>query len=840
MGNLLIVDPLATVNLIENPSVEKTLTNWNNISAVMTRSLERARFGRAAVKLVTNGILAAEGTRYDHTTTASDTPVTVSVYVRGPEGGQVRLRWVDTGNGLTFRSEEIELQDLFWQRLVVTGHLGPGAAGTIEIFVETPDDPQAITFFTDALQLELLGFVTTYTDGDLELALPRHKGEPFFEWEGEFHASASSRSGQFRLGGRFVELSEGLAPELWYTVASGLGMPPLRALMTQFVDQDIAEYQRSIPLPRVLQITFWASKLLEEKVQREGSANLRPLHRAREALERIVKPDLVMEAQASLLRYIDGSAPMDLLAIYETGLEWDGDLRFPFNDNFATRFLCPDPFWRADTQDVCELNPESSFASSSLVARIDGEWQAHDADGDIVNVVAVHPQTGEVYVGGDFLEMDGNLDCERVCIFSPDGSTVRGLNLGAVSPGIDDGEVFAFGFLADGTVVVGGDFDDIDSVAFNNIALYDPVADTFSTMGADPGLSDAVRGLASPINGDVYVGGAFLTTFLGGTTLNRFAIWEPGTDTFVAVGGGPGVNGIVHDVIIDFDGIRAFLAGAFTAEVGGPALSLKRVAEFNGFSTYTQMGLDGSEDTVLKLARAPDGDIYAAGEFTNIGFGDAEKVAFFNRVDWLPLGQRGAGVTGGDAEWVAAADDGRVLFGGDFDAATGVKFGFINQLAFWNGTVFGSADIVLPASPVVRTVVFNGKDIWVGGDWDTTFATEAAAIHTCTNNGKASAGVVLEVLGPADLVVLENQTTAQVVQMEFEIKDGETLRLDLRRGLQSAISDWRGNILDDLLPDSDQFNLLPGDNRIAFWARFFGDDTEHSLRWQDANWSFDD
>lgn len=840
MGKLLIIDPLATVNQITNPSVEKTLTNWNQVSAVQTRSLEQARFGRASVKLVTNGILAAEGTRYDHATTDSDTPVTVSVYVRGPAGGQVRLRWLDTGNGLEFRSQAVELQNEFWQRLVVTGHLGPGAAGTIEIFVETPDDVQAITFFTDALQLELLGFVTTYVDGDIELALPSHKGEPFFEWEGEFHASASSRSDQFRLGGRFIELSEGLAPELWYTVASGLGMPPLRALMTSFVDQDVAEYQRSIPLPRVLQITFWASKLLEEKVQREGSANLQPLHRAREALERIVKPDLVMESQPSLLRYVDGSAPMDLLAIYESGLEWDGDLRFPFNDNFATRFLCPDPLWRQDTQDVCELSPESSFASSGLVARIDGEWQSHDADGDAVNVVAVHPQTGEVYVGGDFTEMDGNADCIRMCIFSPDGSSVRGVNLGGVLKGIDDGEVLAFAFLADGSVVVGGSYTTIDGTTFNRIGLYDPVTDTFSTMGGDPGLDGTVRGLAAALNGDAYVGGDFIATATGTTTLNRFAVWEFFPNTFAAVGSGPGVNATVFDVIIDFDGIGAFLAGAFTAEVGGPALSLKRVAEFDGFSTYTQMGLDGSEGTVLKLARARDGDVYAAGEFTNIGFSDVEKVAVFNRVDWLPLGQADAGVTGGDAVWVAAAPDGRILFSGDFDAATGIKFGFINQLAFWNGTVFGSADIKLPGSPTARTVVFNGKDIWVGGDWTDLFATEAAALHICTNNGKAHAGPIFEVLGPADLVVLENQTTAQVLQMEFEIKAGETLRLDLRRGLQKAISDWRGNILQDLLPDSDDFVLNPGDNRIAFWARFFDGDSEYSLHWQGANWSFDD
>ncbi len=839
MGQLQIVEPVETINRITNPSVEINLTNWAATGgSTIFRSLERARFGRASVQANTVGFFQAEGTFYSHATALSDSPITVSAYVRGDKGSEVRLRVVDTGNALEARSATVVLQDQFWQRVSVTTQIGPAPAGTIEIYFETPDEAQIITFYVDALQLERTGFLTTYVDGDLELAIPRHKGEPYFEWEGAKHTSASMRSDQYRLGGRLIDLSQGLDPELWYTNASGLGMPPLRALMTTFVDQDVAEYQRSIPLPRVLQITFWATKLLIEKVKREGTANLEPLHVAREALERIVKPDLVMESQTSLLRYLNGSAPMDLQAIYETGLEWDGDLRFPYNDNFAARFLCPDPLWRADTQDVCNLEANQDSVSQGLFARIDGEWQMHDTDGENVNVIAVHPQSGEIYVGGAFEEMDGNFDCIRVCIFSPDGSTVRGLDLGG-GPGIDDGEVLAFSFQADGTVIVGGSFTDIDGAAFNNIAQYDPVADTFSTMGVDPGLDDAVRGLASALNGDVYVGGDFLDTFAATTTLNRFGIWEPGTDSFVAVGGGPGLDGPVHDVIIDFDGAVAFLAGAFTAEFGGAPLSLKRVAEFDGFSTYTQMGLDGSEDTVLKLSRARNGDIYAAGLFTNIGFGDKEKVALFNRVDWLPLGQVGAGVTGGDALWVDTAPDGQVLFSGDFDGATGVKAGFINQLAFWNGTVFGSADIIPPDSPEVRTVAFNGKDIWAGGTWDDNEDTVFASIQTCTNTGKARGGAVLEVFGPADLFTLENQTTAQLVQMQFEIKDGETLRLDLRRGLQSAISDWRGNIIQDLLPDSDQFDLLPGDNRIAFFA-LFPDQSEFSLRWQVSNWSFDD
>jgi hypothetical protein len=78
--------------------------------------------------------------------------------------------------------------------------------------------------------------------------------------------------------------------------------------------------------------------------------------------------------------------------------------------------------------------------------------------------------------------------------------------------------------------------------------------------------------------------------------------------------------------------------------------------------------------------------------------------------------------------------------------------------------------------------------------------------------------------------------------MDLTVQDGETVRIDLREGKQDFVSDFRGNVADGILPDSDLtgFKLLPGENTIAFFARDTNSDTEISLRWAIHHWSFDD
>ncbi len=846
MGKILFIQPEETINLLFTPSFEDVSAGAANLTAVgstVTRSVEEARFGRASAKVVTDGAAARlEGVFYTHSTSAPilNSPITASVYARG--GGRVRLRVDDVANGIQRAGKPISLRSDYWQRLIVTSQFG-AAGGDLDIYVEIFGDSQTVasyTYYTDGWMLEAKGYATDYTDGDLELALRPHDGDAFFRWQDVRHGSPSLRSARYRGGGRAIDITQGLDFDLWPTNISGFGMPRFRLQTMSFDTQDEVLVQRSRPRPRALSLTFWASKLARGKstVQRASPSSLRALHNARQALENIIKPDLVQETQPIIMRYEDGNAPMDLAAFFETGLEFSGDLRNPYQNQFSTRFFVPDPLWKVDSQDQCELTDQQLVAHDGLLARINGQWQGFDVNGtgDVLSI-SVHPISGDVYVGGSFTEMEGDTDCNRICVFPRDGSDVEALDVG-----IDDGAVHTIIFLNDGRLIVGGSFTNINTVAHNNVAIWDPDTNSWSTMGPDPGLDARVRGIAAHADGDtVYLGGDFTESFTASVTpLNKICEYSISGDDFSDMTGanGNGVNDIVEECIMDMDGTTLLFCGRFTQETGAGADTLKRVAIWVP-STFAQMGLDGAEGRVLQMRMHPNGHVYVAGSFTNIGFNDAEKVAVWNRTDFFPLGAAGDGLTGGtDVFALDISDKGQVIFGGDSTGATGIKAGFIDGVASWDGTRFGLLDIIPATVARFRAVAFNGDDIWIGGDIDGN--AEASVIHTCTNNGKARAGPILDVLGPCDLIWLENQSTGQIVRMQFEVLADEEIKIDLRPGHQSAISSFRGNVIADILPDSNRLELLPGDNVIAFLADATDGNTEHVLHWQDRHWSFDD
>lgn len=85
-------------NLVGNPSIEVATTGWaasahfNNVGAVLTRvTTPTPQSGTGALRVVTDGLLSAEGAEYDLAsigTFTSGLPYTFSVYLRGNAGGE--------------------------------------------------------------------------------------------------------------------------------------------------------------------------------------------------------------------------------------------------------------------------------------------------------------------------------------------------------------------------------------------------------------------------------------------------------------------------------------------------------------------------------------------------------------------------------------------------------------------------------------------------------------------------------------------------------------------------------------------------------------------------------
>jgi len=838
-AKLEIYEPDATTNLVLNPRLTVNATGYTASGSSISRTLARARWGLASLLVNTNGAGLLEGVYFSINPTTQNQPYAGSLYARGT--GTVRARLRDATNGIEFVSERVSLDDRHWTRLEVLGRTGGAVSADLRLYAETVGSIQDVDFYADGFQIEARHYVTSYCDGDLEDDLPRHAGDRYFRWTGTKHESTSTRSDRFRPAGRprQIELAD---VGVYVTQASGLGMAPVLLNIQRLGAQDGSEVQSFRAQDRVLQMVFWARKDPQSAVC--TPASLRELHLLRERLENLIKPDRSHGAQPFLLRYLDGPDSLEVFAHYESGLEFDGDLRFPYHNSFGVRMLAVRPYWISDSQDVLQLTANQQIPESNcLIARIDGEWQAlgTGANGEVRDF-AVHPN-GDIYMVGAFTAVGGMASTRGIARWN-------GSSWESVGGGLDDGVAYQVAIGHDGTVFLAGDFDSVGGVTCNNAARYNPTTDTWSTMGSGPGLDDLALAVAVDKDRNVYFGGGFANTFGGGTALNLITRWNLGTNTFLAMGTGPGLNlsaggGRVRGITIDLDGEVPFITGLFDRATGGVAGDLRGVATYD-FTTnaFDEPGDDGAtSNDVRRSDLSPDGKFYVGGFFTHIGVSDADAVAVYTRQDWLPLGRQGDGIIGGVSGVVRnikVSHKNRLVFGGDFDQVTGSEFA--SFVASWNGTSFSHLDLELPGpTNEVHGILLLDDDIYLGHEISGVAAL-ASAIQTVTNRGRASSGAVLEVLGPARLLWLENQTTGHVIRMDLIVQTGERVMIDLRAGMHKAISDFRGNVASGILRDSDVggFKLLPGDNRIAFFAVNTRGTTEISLRWDIRHWSFDD
>ncbi len=852
-NKLLIYEPEASTNLITNPRLADDVSGYTDAGSTILRILSRARWGRASLEIVADGVGLQEGAYFRLNPQTQNTFYAGSVYVRG--SGRIRVRLHDATNGIEFTSSTIGLDDIHWQRIEVLGRTGGAISNDLRLFVETIGSIQSVTYFADGWMVEANSHVTTYVDGDLELDIPRHDGQDYFRWNGPRNASTSTRSVRFRPAGRprTIEFDD---VGIYITQGSGLGMAPVRLNIQDLGGQNRALVQNFQVQSRAINLLFWAKK--EPQSQVCTPASLRELHILRESLESLIKPDRTHGTQPFLLRYVDGPDSLDMLAHYESGLEFDGDLRFPYFNSFAVRLLAVEPFWDADGQDVQQLTASQEIASADgVIARIDGTWQAlgTGAVGGEVREFALAPN-GDVYAAGLFTSMGGVAATRGIARWD-------GTQWNSVGGGILDGTLFDVVVAHNGDVYIGGTFLDCFGEAdCNNIARYELATDSWNQVGNRDGLNGNVQDLAIDKDGNLYIGGAFTAEFGGGgPSLNLIARVTAPNSAILPIGGGPGLErssggGRVRGLMIDLDGEALFVTGLFDREPGGTAGDLQGVAIFDfDTNSFTEPGaqavgeLGGIADVVAdgrtgqETALAPDGRIYLAGFFVRVGVINAEGVAVYTRQDFLPLGQEGDGILGGIsnvARNVKVDNVGRVFYGGDFQQATGADFARL--ICTWNGTSFSHLDLELPGvANDVHGLMLNGKDIYVGHE-DIGTAALSSAIHTINNRSRASVGVLLEVLGPARLLWLENQTTGHVIRMDLTVQAGEIVKIDLREGMQDFTSDFRGNVADGILPDSDLtgFKLIPGNNTIAFFARDTDSNTEISLRWAIHHWSFDD
>lgn len=812
MANLRVLVPQSTTNYVKNPSVKIDTTGYVAVGATITRSLDRARFGISSLKIVTNGAVLYEGTYYRVLGLSGiQSPVTVSVYVRGE--GAVRIRLMEGSS--QWASKAVFLNDTRWQRISVSGRcIG---SDDVRLYVETDKNIRAVTFYADGFQMEPLAEVTTYADGD-QLGC---------RWNSVAHSTISTRNANTRHGGRWTALAGPCRDEddIYVTQMGGFGFPPIALNTQSYAELPGSYYQNIKVFSRPLTLAFHVKK---KNLRAKGVPKLDALHGLRQQLIDIFKPDLAKNNQAFLFEYDEGDKPLYLSMRYEAGLEGDWDIRNRWINEFPIRFLAVSPFFLEDSQETTALDFQQDFLANYIVGRVDGKWDRlnYGVNGAVYGMAS--GLNGELYVGGSFTQVNygapapyPTLNAKYIAYW--DGTQFQQLGTGAAV----GSSIQAIAVAPNGYVYVTGIFTSIGGVVANYVAYWNGT--TWNAMGTGLGGGYGYDIKIAP-NGDVYVGGDFTTA--GGVAAYRVARWNG--VSWNAIGAYNGLNSDCDSIAISPDGTTIYFGGLFTDQYSLAGAALNYVAKYVvDTDTFSAMST-GMNAEVRKVLISDDGTVFAGGYFTTAGGESALYIAQWNGNTWLALGD-------GMDNYVftlALTKDGLLYAGGWFDNAGGVE---ARTIAVWNGYNWVHSDIAIgiAGSTTAKNIAISQNgDVFIGGNDFAGTNSKAAEITSVENVGSAEVSPVAYILGPCNLRWLENQTSGARMFFDMTVLTNEEVFIDFGAGtIRSTV---RGDLLYTLLPGSDfkKFTLLPGVNKIS---SFMVNDTNAVMRiiYQPKHWSAD-
>jgi trimeric autotransporter adhesin len=306
---------------------------------------------------------------------------------------------------------------------------------------------------------------------------------------------------------------------------------------------------------------------------------------------------------------------------------------------------------------------------------------------------------GDYIAGGDFWTA-GNAAANGIAIHHAAGGW------STMGSGVND-TVKALVRMPNGDIVAGGEFTAAGGVAAKNIARWDGSA--WHPLGTGIGtgfIGTRVQAMVVLANGDLVVGGDFGTA--GGIEAEAVARWD-GT-SWHSMGQdlgpfrGPGLDDQVWAMAVRPNG-DVIAGGDFG---NGTGLSPSFIAKFDG-NNWQSMG-PGVDSTVYALTVMSNGDVVAGGEFNS----PASHVARWNGNTWSAMG---SGVGGGQFPTVHSfAQVGNFLYAvGDFSNAGGP----VDRIARWDGNAWSPVVAGPPVLPSLvgsfAVAALSNEDVVVSG-----------------------------------------------------------------------------------------------------------------------------
>jgi trimeric autotransporter adhesin len=307
-------------------------------------------------------------------------------------------------------------------------------------------------------------------------------------------------------------------------------------------------------------------------------------------------------------------------------------------------------------------------------------------------------------------------------------------------------------------VYAGGSFSSAGGVPAQNVACWNGSRWTALGAGTTNGVNPGPGAIAVSPAGQVYLGGIF--TQAGGVSAYGIARWD-GTNWY-PLGGGldalkEGLNAVVYALAFATNG-DLYAGGQFTS-IGGVAVN--NIARWDGTNWYDVGGglsSDGGGATVKALL-IQETNVYAGGDFFTAGSSltAVSGIAVWNGLAWAPVGPSELPES---ADVAALAAEGTNLYAsGDFSEIGGVNAG---NLAQWDGTNWIGFGPMLPTSVHFLALAVFENEVIVGGNFSTLDGQSFAGLARWIDNqwwplGSGLSGTFPEIYslaaGPAGLFV---------------------------------------------------------------------------------------
>ena len=263
------------------------------------------------------------------------------------------------------------------------------------------------------------------------------------------------------------------------------------------------------------------------------------------------------------------------------------------------------------------------------------------------------------------------------------------------------------------------------------------------TLRTDTDFAGTVDLAGWSLAGGIMAGAApRFTRTPGGTAAGARSVRPAAVGDWSALGSnGPGTGAFAQSVLaIAISGTDVYVGGYFTNAAG--IAEADKIAKWDG-SAWSALGSNGAgvgalNSTVYAIAIS-GADLYVGGSFMNAaGIPEADYLAKWNGSAWSALGSNGSGgaAMGGDVRAIAAAGNGDIYAAGNFSNAGGVATA--DGVARWNGTTWsglgsnGSGDGAV--STMVSAVAVSGTTVYIGGGF-TNVAGIATADYVAKWNG---------------------------------------------------------------------------------------------------------